>query len=121
MILYSSSQRYGFQPQELHGLRKQNMRGWRNWQTRTFEVRVVYPWGFKSPPSHQKIHEMSIETAIRGFCFVNKKQKDKSKIKNTWVHKNSSAFNGAGNGNRTDKPRSNDVKHLLLSSCQRFQ
>ena len=30
------------------------MRRWRNWQTRTFEVRVVYPWGFKSPPSHQK-------------------------------------------------------------------
>mgnify|MGYP006953920789 FL=1 len=30
------------------------MRGWRNWQTRTFEVRVVYPWGFESPPSHQK-------------------------------------------------------------------
>ena len=27
---------------------------WRNWQTRTFEVRVVYPWGFESPPSHQK-------------------------------------------------------------------
>ena len=22
--------------------------------TRTFEVRVVYPWGFESPPSHQK-------------------------------------------------------------------
>lgn len=54
MILYSSSQRYGFRPQKLHGLREQNMRGWRNWQTRTFEVRVVYPWGFKSPPSHQK-------------------------------------------------------------------
>ena len=36
------------------GLREQNMRGWRNWQTRTFEVRVVYPWGFESPPSHQK-------------------------------------------------------------------
>ena len=40
---------------EISGLRKQyGMRGWRNWQTRTFEVRVVYPWGFESPPSHQK-------------------------------------------------------------------
>ena len=36
------------------------MRGWRNWQTRTFEVRVVYPWGFESPPSHQeKLHGIS--------------------------------------------------------------
>ena len=34
--------------------RKQDMRGWRNWQTRTFEVRVVYPWGFESPPSHHR-------------------------------------------------------------------
>ena len=40
---------------KISGLRKQyGMRGWRNWQTRTFEVRVVYPWGFESPPSHQK-------------------------------------------------------------------
>ena len=44
----------GFSPQMSAGLREQNMRGWRNWQTRTFEVRVVYPWGFESPPSHQK-------------------------------------------------------------------
>ena len=27
--------------------------GWRNWQTRTFEGRMVYPCGFKSHPSHQ--------------------------------------------------------------------
>ena len=29
-------------------------REWRNWQTRTFEGRVVYPYGFKSRLSHQK-------------------------------------------------------------------
>ena len=38
----------GFPPQMSAGLREQNMRGWRNWQTRTFEVRVVYPWGFEA-------------------------------------------------------------------------
>lgn len=37
------------------------MRGWRNWQTRTFEVRVVYPWGFESPPSHQVSHAQETE------------------------------------------------------------
>ena len=30
------------------------VREWRNWQTRTFEGRVVYPYGFKSRLSHQK-------------------------------------------------------------------
>ena len=29
------------------------VREWRNWQTRTFEGRVVYPYGFKSRLSHQ--------------------------------------------------------------------
>ena len=37
-------------------LRKRlNMREWRNWQTRTFEGRVVTPYGFKSRFSHQVI------------------------------------------------------------------
>lgn len=58
---------------EISGLRKQyGMRGWRNWQTRTFEVRVVYPWGFESPPSHKrKTHGLAID---RGFflCFPTK-------------------------------------------------
>ena len=31
------------------------MRPWRNWQTRTFEGRMVTPSGFKSRWSHQKI------------------------------------------------------------------
>ena len=31
-------------------------REWRNWQTRTFEGRVVTPYGFKSRFSHQKAH-----------------------------------------------------------------
>ena len=30
-------------------------REWRNWQTRTFEGRVVTPYGFKSRFSHQKM------------------------------------------------------------------
>ena len=30
-----------------------NMRMWRNWQTRTFEGRVVFPYGFKSHHPHQ--------------------------------------------------------------------
>lgn len=29
-------------------------------------------------------------------------------------------FGGAGNGNRTNKPRSNAVKRQILSSCQRY-
>ena len=31
-----------------------------------------------------------------------------------------SLFDGAGNGNRTNKPRSNAVKRQILSSCQRY-
>ena len=31
-----------------------DMREWRNWQTRTFEGRVVTPYGFKSRLSHQR-------------------------------------------------------------------
>ena len=36
------------------------MRKWRNWQTRTFEGRVVLPYGFKSRLPHQnkKGHRM---------------------------------------------------------------
>ena len=33
---------------------KSEMREWRNRQTRTFEGRVVIPYGFKSRLSHQK-------------------------------------------------------------------
>ena len=45
------------------------MREWRNWQTRTFEGRVVTPYGFKSRFSHQKQ-----ETVYRllFFCEFNK-------------------------------------------------
>ena len=31
------------------------LREWRNWQTRTFEGRVVLPYGFNSRLPHQKI------------------------------------------------------------------
>ena len=51
MIIYSSSPHNGFHLKAA-GRTTECMRRWRNWQTRTFEVRVVYPWGFKSPPSH---------------------------------------------------------------------
>ena len=35
-------------------LRLQRAREWRNWQTRTVQVRVpVRAWGFKSPLAHQ--------------------------------------------------------------------
>ncbi len=34
------------------------MREWRNWQTRTFEGRVVTPYGFKSRFSHQEKREV---------------------------------------------------------------
>ena len=53
MIIYSSSPHNGFNLKTA-GRTTECMRRWRNWQTRTFEVRVVYPWGFESPPSHQK-------------------------------------------------------------------
>ena len=61
----------GFLPQKPENCTT-GMRGWRNWQTRTFEVRVVYPWGFESPPSHKrKTHGLAID---RGFflCFPTK-------------------------------------------------
>ena len=41
-------------------------RGWRNWQTRTFEGRMVTPCGFKSRSSHQNkglVFDQSF------FCF----------------------------------------------------
>ena len=34
--------------------------------------------------------------------------------------KSACLFRGAGNGNRTNKPRSNAVKRQVLSSCQRY-
>ena len=37
-----------------------NMRVWRNRQTRTFEGRVVIPYGFKSHHSHQKADELLV-------------------------------------------------------------
>ena len=37
-----------------------NMREWRNRQTRTFEGRVVIPYGFKSRLSHQKADELLV-------------------------------------------------------------
>ena len=40
-------------------------REWRNWQTRTFEGRVVTPYGFKSRFSHQK----QKDGKSRPFCF----------------------------------------------------
>ena len=55
MVVYSSSPQQRFQASEIQDCNNFIVvRGWRNWQTRTFEVRVVYPWGFESPPSHQK-------------------------------------------------------------------
>ncbi len=35
------------------------MREWRNWQTRTFEGRVVTPYGFKSRFSHHKKEDVN--------------------------------------------------------------
>ena len=32
------------------------MPGWRNWQTRTLEGRMGFPWGFKSLARHQVFH-----------------------------------------------------------------
>ena len=44
------------------------MREWRNWQTRTFEGRVVTPYGFKSRFSHQK----DTDGKSRPFLFAAK-------------------------------------------------
>ena len=43
-------------------------REWRNWQTRTFEGRVVTPYGFKSRFSHQK----DTDGKSRPFLFAAK-------------------------------------------------
>ena len=61
----------GFLPQKPENCTT-GMRGWRNWQTRTFEVRVVYPWGFESPPSHKrKAHGLAIDRGLF-LCFPTK-------------------------------------------------
>ena len=44
------------------------MRKWRNWQTRTFEGRVVLPYGFKSRFAHQTA-EAPIGRLCR-FCII---------------------------------------------------
>ena len=74
MLVYLSSPRQGFTPQKPEKLSAQDWidsRGWRNWQTRTFEVRVVYPWGFESPPSHKKTHDLTIDRGLF-LCFPTK-------------------------------------------------
>ena len=40
-------------------------REWRNWQTRTFEGRVVTPYGFKSRLSHQKLLTNTVSNFIK--------------------------------------------------------
>ena len=44
---------------------RQHTREWRNWQTRTFEGRVVTPYGFKSRFSHQP----KTEAIASVFCL----------------------------------------------------
>ena len=46
------------------------MREWRNWQTRTFEGRVVTPYGFKSRFSHQKAPAMQVLFSSLKKLFV---------------------------------------------------
>ena len=72
MVVYSSSPQQRFQASEIQDCNNFIVvRGWRNWQTRTFEVRVVYPWGFKSPPSHQSrnLHGHWKIQCSCGFCI----------------------------------------------------
>lgn len=48
---------------------QQNLRSWRNWQTRTVQVRVVaIPWRFESSRPHQPYHETLHQ---KGFSFFN--------------------------------------------------
>ena len=42
------------------------LREWRNWQTRTFEGRVVLPYGFNSRLPHQKAGKQSL--VCFSFC-----------------------------------------------------
>ncbi len=52
---------------EISGLRKQyGMRGWRNLQTRTFEVRVVYPWGSSPSLAPKPVHIVCWFFFVRG-------------------------------------------------------
>ena len=48
-------------------LKRWQTREWRNWQTRTFEGRVVTPYGFKSRFSHQ---QKAPEQKLRCFFVV---------------------------------------------------
>ena len=57
------------------------MREWRNWQTRTFEGRVVTPYGFKSRFSHQKAPEQ----IARVFCFYRNLKVFLDKEKGTYL------------------------------------
>ena len=45
------------------------MREWRNWQTRTFEGRVVHPYGFKSRFSHH-ITTIGLIQRCQSFLFT---------------------------------------------------
>ena len=44
------------------------MREWRNWQTRTFEGRVVTPYGFKSRFSHHSISKRNRSISYAGMA-----------------------------------------------------
>ena len=51
-------------------------REWRNWQTRTFEGRVVTPYGFKSRLSH---HAKKQTRKSLLFCMVRMKRASRMK------------------------------------------
>ncbi len=53
-------------------------REWRNWQTRTFEGRVDFPYGFKSRLSHQKKDRWTI---VRRSFFVRETLRETRNLK----------------------------------------
>ena len=56
--------------------KQRRTRPWRNWQTRTFEGRVVIPYGFKSRLSHQtppfRRWSFSLFSAVFSYEKVNR-------------------------------------------------
>ena len=88
------------------------MREWRNWQTRTFEGRVVTPYGFKSRFSHQKSRIILIR------LFLSKPQ--------VWHIISPSGLDIINNGkpllyiitlSRVSFLRFDDIQHCVLVIC----
>ena len=74
-----------------------HMSGWRNWQTRTFEGRMVKPCEFKSHPRHQRRIIRTLMKSRSSYYFLQEiilayKSKDEHQNRQPGANKRSAFF-----------------------------